>query len=271
MFRNPPKKEVWQDKAAEIAGIVLGMQFESYDDGSEDAMVDFIGRTPLGLVALEVTSTVDHDLRNLSSDVRPPAGLAGHLQYEWQLTLPWSAARPSKSDFWPELLAIVERLEEGLESKSLELFGGAVGTEEEATSPRASSIRRLRVLGFVQGSAIRAELGRTGGIYVGFGGFMPSGDFVPAVAKAIADNHKKLVATPADERHLFVWVHETNLAMTMRLLSNVGPDESVGLQGVDQVWVAPWLDNTSADLLRVRTWTLRVGEEWRRPEHYTAS
>ena len=218
MFRNPPKKEVWQDKAAEIAGIVLGMQFESYDDGSEDAMVDFIGRTPLGLVALEVTSTVDHDLRNLSSDVR-----------------------------------------------------GAVGTEEEATSPRASSLRRLRVLGFVQGSAIRAELGRTGGIYVGFGGFMPSGDFVPAVAKAIADNHKKLVATPADERHLFVWVHETNLAMTMRLLSNVGPDESVGLQGVDQVWVAPWLDNTSADLLRVRTWTLRVGEEWRRPEHYTAS
>jgi len=265
MFRNPPKKEVWQDKAAEIAGIVFGMQFENYDDGSEDAMVDFIGRTPLGLVALEVTSTVDQDSLGLSSDLRPPEGLAGHLQYEWQLTFPWGAARPSKSDFWSDLLAILEQLEEGLDSNSLELFGGAVGTEEEASSPHASPIRRLRALGFKQGSAIRVEIGRAGGICVGFNGFMKSGDFTPAVAKAIVDNLKKLVATPADERHLFVWVHETNLAMTNRLLLNVGPDESVDLQGLDQVWVAPWLENTSADLVRVRTWTLRAGEEWRRP------
>lgn len=271
VFHKPPTKDVWESKAAELVGIPLGGKFESHDDGSEDAMVDFVGETLLGLVALEVTSTVDKHMRALADDVRPPTGLADHLQYEWRFTMPWGIGRPSKTKFWPELLAVVEQLEQGLDARDVDLFGGALGPQDEAVSPHAWAIRWLRGMGFVQGSAMRSEPGWRGGINVGFGGFMSNGDPIAAVTTALDSNHTKLLAAPADERHLFVWVHETHPAMTARLLLNLGPHRAIDLRGVDQVWIAPWQENTSVGLLLARTWTLRAGEEWRRMEFPAAT
>ena len=45
MFRRPPAKEIWEVKAAELVGEVLGGEFTRHDDGSQDGMVDFIGQT----------------------------------------------------------------------------------------------------------------------------------------------------------------------------------------------------------------------------------
>lgn len=85
MFRRPPAKEVWEAKAAELVGGVLGIEFTQHDDGSQDGMVDFICQTPAGRIALEVTSTVDGHTLALTNDLRPPEGLADHLLYELEV------------------------------------------------------------------------------------------------------------------------------------------------------------------------------------------
>jgi hypothetical protein len=265
VFRRPPAKAVWQEQAAELVGIVLDGEFESHDDNSEDAMVDFMGQTHIGSVALEVTSTVDQQMYSLSKDVRPPVGLADHLRYEWSLRMPWSVARPNKK-FWPNLLATIEELEPALSIKNVDLFGGELGREEEAASPHACAIRRLQDLGFVDGSARLVEAGWPGGIHIGFGGFMPSGDPILAITDALESNCDKLLKTPAKERHLFVWVHETNLTMTMRLLLNFGPHEAIDLRGIDQVWIAPWQENTEVAFPLARTWVLRAEGAWHQVE-----
>ncbi|MGB8195929.1 MAG: hypothetical protein WCF25_02845 [Acidimicrobiales bacterium] len=268
VFRRPPAKEVWQEQAAELVGIVLSGEFESYDDNSEDAMVDFMGQTSIGSVALEVTSTVDQHMFSLSRDVQPSVGFADHLRYEWSLRMPWSISRPSKN-FLPNLLATLEELEPSLSAEHLDLFGDALGREEEAASPHAWAIRRLQGLGFADGSARRAEAGWPGGIHIGFGGFMPSGDPILAVTEALESNCDKLLKTPAQERHLFVWVHETNLAMTIRLLLNLGPNEAIDLCGIDQVWVAPWQENTAIAFPLARTWVQHAKGAWHQVERPT--
>ncbi len=269
MFRRPPAKEIWEAKAAELVGEVLGGEFTQYDDGSQDGMVDFIGQTQVGQIALEVTSTVDGHTLALTDDLRPPEGLADHLQYEWRFTVPWGAGRPSKRGFWPALLHALEDLEKELDSRNLELFGGTIGPEEESLSPHVVAIRLLRGVGFIQGSAVRAEASSCGAISVGFGGFMAPGDPLRAVRAALDGNRRKLVAVPADERHLFIWVHDTQLAMTDRLLLDIGPHDSMELQGVDQVWLAPWQENTGVGMLLPRTWVLREGAKWNQAQRIT--
>ena len=93
---------------------------------------------------------------------------------------------------------------------------------------------------------------------------MPPGDPLLEVAAVLDGNHRKLSAAPADERHLFIWVHETQLAMMSRLLLNIGPYDVVDLRGIDQVWIAPWQENIGVGMLLPRTWILREGSNWRR-------
>ena len=81
----------------------------------------------------------------------------------------WGAGRPSKRRFWPDLLRVLEDLEKELDSRDLELFGGAIGHEEESSSPHVAAIRLLKGMGFIQGSAMRADARRCGGVSVGFG------------------------------------------------------------------------------------------------------
>ena len=119
MFRRPPAKEVWEVKAAELVGEALGGEFTQYDDGSEDGMVDFIGQTSIGQIALEVTSAIDGHTLALASDLRSPKGLADHLQYEWRFTVPWGTGRPSKREFWAVFLRALEDLEGELDSRDL--------------------------------------------------------------------------------------------------------------------------------------------------------
>ena len=264
MFHRPPAKEVWEANAAELVGGVLGIEFTQHDDGSQDGMVDFIGQTPAGRIAPEVTSTVDGHTLVLTQDLRPPKGLADQLRYEWRFTVTWGAGRPNKRAFWPVLLRTLEDLEGELDSRDLQLFGGSIGHGEENSSPHVAAIRLLRGTGFIQGSAMRAEASGCGGIRVGFGGFMAPGDPLRAVTAALDGNLRKLHAAPADERHLFIWVHDTQLAMTARLLLDIGPHAAVDLQGVDQVWLAPWQESTGVGMLLPRTWILREGIGWRR-------
>lgn len=266
MFRRPPAKEVWEFKAAELVGEVLGCEFQQYDDGSEERMVDFVGQAAIGQVALEVTSAVDAQTLALANDLRPPEGFADHLRYEWRFTMPWGAPRPVKRGFWTDLLREVEGLEEVLGTREVELFGGAIGLEEESASSHSSTIRLLRGMGLIQGSALQAEKGRCGGIYIGFGGFMSPGDPLRAVVVAVGDNHQKLCAAGAAERHLFIWVHDTELAMTSRLILDINPSDAVDLRGIDQVWLAPWQENVGVGMLLARTWTFREGNGWRRTE-----
>lgn len=257
---------VWEIMAAELVREVLGGEFRQFDDGSEDGMVDFIGQTSAGGIALEVTSAVDEHVLALAQDVRSPKGLADHLRYEWRFTLPWGAGRPSKRGFWPALLHTLEDLEGELDSQYLELFGGAIGLEEERLSSHAATIRLLRGMGLIQGSAMRVEASGPGGIFIGFGGFMPPGDPLVAVKALIESNHRKLRASRGDKRHLFIWVHDTQLAMTTRLLLDIGPYDVVDLRGIDQVWLAPWQENTGVGMLLPRTWVLREGSGWRRAD-----
>lgn len=178
--------------------------------------------------------------------------------------MPWGAGRPSKRGFWPTLLHALEDLEEELDSRNLELFGGTIGPEEENSSTHVAAIRLLRGMGFIQGSAMRAEARSCGGINVGFGGFMAPGDPLRAVTAALDGNLRKLVAAPADKRHLFIWVHDTQLAMTARLLLDIGPHSAVDLKGIDRVWLAPWQESTGVGMLLPRTWILREGATWSR-------
>lgn len=100
---------------------------------------------------------------------------------------------------------------------------------------------------------------------------MPPGDPLRAVTAALDSDLHKLAAALVDERYLFIWVHDTQLAMTARLLLDIGPHGAVDLQGVDQVWLAPWQENTGVGMLLPRTWILREGARWSRVQRITAT
>lgn len=227
-------------------------------------MVDCLVETDRGLIALEVTSVVNSEFRDLAAELTLLNGESEELVYEWSLTVPWSFKRPGRNVFRRRLISILKTVEMSSTAREFELFGGSLDTEGEANSPYIAEILQLKDMGFFRAHATFAELRRHGSIYIGLGGLMSPGNPASSLIERRDKKIKKLLAFPNADRHLFVWVHETEPAMLFRLLAMNGPTEAIELSGLDRIWIAPWQENTFAEELLSRTWMLTSGGNWQR-------
>lgn len=261
MHGRPPKKQVWEDRASEVVQFVLGGEFVRNDENRGDGAVDFLGETAKGVIALEITSIVDSHLGDLKQDFAAPDWVSGRLGCRWNFTTNWGVPRPSKS-FWRDLCKILEPMEPRVLDGELTIFGGELGDEDEALSCFAAEIIQLKNLGLRSGWAARDGLSQRGSVYIGFGGFLVSGDPSREVQRHIGENFEKLLAVTAEERHLFLWVHDSQVAMVSRLVCDIVPIVVPDFRGLDQIWLSVWQGNTGLGAFLNRTWATRPNQPW---------
>ena len=262
MHGRPPSKWVWEDRASEIVRFVLGGEFKRNDENRGDGAVDFLGETSNGVIALEITSIVDRHLGDLKEDFTTPEWVGERLGCTWSFTTNWGAPRPSKS-FWSNLCKILEPMEFSVLDGEHMIFGGEVGYEDEALIGFATDITRLRNLGLQTGWVAKNGLSQRGSVSIGFGGFLASGDPSREVQRHIGENLEKLLAVPAEERHLFLWVHDSQVAMVSRLVCDINPAVVPDFRGLDQIWLSLWQGNAGLGTFLNRTWTTRPNQLWR--------
>ena len=89
-------------------------------------MVDCLVETDRGLIALEVTSVVNSEFRDLAAELTLLNGESEELVYEWSLTVPWSFKRPGRNVFRRRLISILKTVEMSSTAREFELFGGSL-------------------------------------------------------------------------------------------------------------------------------------------------
>jgi hypothetical protein len=100
------------------------------------------------------------------------------------------------------------------------------------------------------------------------GGFSPKIDQVNELVTAAAQaNLKKLLASDADERHLFVWIHPSAVEAEFAVFQGQPPSSAPALPtGIDVVWIAA---HGFVDLGKVgvtQFWRVKPGANWERLE-----
>ena len=240
------------DELAAVQAVqrVIGGRWEATDTGERSGQVDFMfALDDDRIVALEVTSRAGAaDLREAKSAVgkRADAGaFAGDtLAHLWRVTLP-AGTRISTLDM-PEIEATLRDCETlGLEAVSMLLLRGRHEPDHEVVA------RRLERLGVE--SALRwnetPPLGEPK-ILIGFS-FSIIGEVtsLPQALKdvlALTDNQDKLAAVDADERHLYVLLHDRAAASGLGGVWSLPecPPDPRGV--IDVLWVfAPWASSTA--------------------------
>jgi hypothetical protein len=118
-------------------------------------------------------------------------------------------------------------------------------------------------LGIVGGWVTRRKMpGQIGILPPGDGGTVAVADFTEAVCAEAEkpDNRRKLGASKADERHLFVYIHPGNYLPWVAFVDSEPPSEPVALPTeVTHVWAAA----EGRSLNEFVVWRARRGEPWR--------
>lgn len=193
-------------------------------DGTHDFDLDAGGRR----IALEVTSEVDRDRRQLDSEVAKRDWSVPELDHNWMVKV-----RPGCriNDLARESGELVCRLERTGRIRSS-------ATDHDPDDPVQAALVRLGVVGLAR--LDEAEPGELLVNAVGRGGPTDTSEIHELVSDHIAANAGKLRRADADERHLWIWV-DHGLAAAMQSVGGLPlrlPAVPALPEGVDVVWVA---------------------------------
>ncbi len=121
----------------------------------------------------------------------------------------------------------------------------------------------MRQLGVTTANPMPLFPGQGGQYSIGYGGFLKHVPLEDFIAEAIDDNAEKLDRAAADERHLFIWVTESDHTNWPRLATDQVPSGGPSYEApVDLVWVGLWSYRYSTESFAARLWTISRDGAW---------
>jgi len=256
------REQEWS-AAALVLGLIGGSALMTDIPGARSRTPDFkITRAGGGTIALEVTATTVNNVASTWDAIHKESWSSDVLTSNWSVFI----RAPDRSSFPIRINGLAEKVAPhltALECAGVDTFGpndGLHGSDEEM-----AATRHLYELGVVQGCVLAAPCpGEPAEIAIGTVGAF-SGPWVDlvnrAVEREVEANKEKLANASADERHLFVWVDQTDPNCQAGIILGPTPATSPCIpNGIDAVWIAPWLPGPTVPTSTL--WRVEAGTYW---------
>lgn len=262
----PPEKDEWEDHAAQtVAALLDGTPTRRDVVGAPQRTHDFDVVTSAGrIVALEVTSRVDAAVAAFWKGNRSLIDPTG-LTYSWSLTVPHPVGSPTDPrlrDLARHAPGFLASVEPHLPPGCVELMGSLENLEGTPAHDAALGLKSLRV---INANPLPRFGGVTSQAALGTSGHPREVPLARVITEAIAANAEKLARATADERHLFLWVDNSDTPNWNRLYLEqeplVGPEYG---PCIDMVWVALWSRNYFPYSSAAKIWRILRSGFWER-------
>jgi len=212
--------------------------------GSTDRTPDFAIHLARRVIALEVVTTTNGKVAAMQDAVFKCSWASDTLTGMWSITVP----RVESDGPAIQISKLAARIRDDLpiiERQRVCEFRVEVPPSDASDDVRAA-IERLGRVGVIDGMRLHdAPSGQRGDVALSFLGTGSTNCTGLANQRAEWAARKKvhtLGHVEADERHVFVWVPSTDPNVQAGLLLGPTPSEGPDLpDGVDAVWMAPWL------------------------------
>lgn len=250
--------------AADVVADLVGGCWHSRDGvRAPDAMHDFDVALPGGgQIALEVTSIADPDVVSFRSVLSDTDWLAPTLKCDWWVVLPDPEPRQPILRIKRRAAAIVKALL-SLEEYDVTVLGPDVleTSTRPTIEPVPVAVRSAIDTLISVGVTLVRSTGRRDGdvarlVFSTHGSAVGNPQQLNTlVAEQAHDNHEKLAAAHASERHLFVWLWDTHPDAEAAFSSSPPSAVPTIPPNIDAVWLARYA-------WPVKLWRLRPPHAW---------
>lgn len=239
----PPGKTGTECEAAWTVAAIIGGRPQRRDgDGAPDQTHDFdIHVVSDDVIALEVTSSVFGEVAAFWRSLAETTFGIDELRLCWSI----SVTHPHLGPNTPQVKDLRKYLVAQLLTIEAHLSDGVVDVmwEPEAFvgTEAAGAIVRLRQLGVNTANPLQVFNSERAQVGVGTGGFHRHLSMKQVIENKIADNDKKLAKAQATQRHLFVWITDTDIGNSVAMaLDQLPQDEPDTFGCSDVIWVGLW-------------------------------
>lgn len=264
-----PDKQEWAG-ARLVAGSLRGsiVRTDLQGPGSTDRTPDFAIHVDGGVIALEVVTTTNGNVAAMHDAAAKSPWVSKKLMGMWSVTLP----RPEPYGPAPRIRKVAAQLHDDLpiiEQQRVYEFQVETPPSNASEEVRAA-ITRLGRVGVIDGMRLHdAPNGQPGGValsYLGTGSTHHTGLANQRAEWAACKKVHTLGHVEADERHVFIWVPSTDPDLQAGLLLGPTPSDGPALpDGVDTVWMAPWLPGPTIPTSVV--WRAKRSSGWEKVAH----
>jgi hypothetical protein len=254
-------------EAAWTVAAMLSARPERRDkQGAPPMTHDFDIHLPDGrTVALEVTSLTVPEVVEMWDAIESLDWACPELTFNWSISLQAATRGQAGTRVRrfrakaPPLLAILERHNGGP-------FGDVLGGQgPERSEEERRAIDELRRLGARSGSPVHQPASGPALLVVGTvgpGGTVDGSVVNQGVWAAARSNLAKLLATQAEERHLFVWADSTDPGALVAMASFARPAAPRLPDGIDTVWLGLWQRNVNLQSYASTLWRVTPPGAW---------
>jgi hypothetical protein len=264
-----PKEDIELEAAWTVAALVAGRPARRDKQGAPDGTHDFDILLPDGrTIALEVTSSTVGEVVGMWKAIRELDWCIPGLTRSWSAQL--QAAGPGKAGtavrrFHQQAAQWFNILGAEVPYGAGDVIGDAAKLPLSEKAKEA--VAKLKALGAKGATAVDATVnGGKPAIVVGTvgpGGFIGWSAVDAAVETALTDNADKLAKASADERHLFLWVDNTDNPSYVAMATFSPAGEAPNFKGrADVVWVGLWMNGVLGWTNVHSLWKATSGSAW---------
>lgn len=261
----PPDKEQTELEAAwTIAAILLGRPERRDRPGAASMTHDFDIEVPTrGTIALEITTSVFSEFAAFWRGLANTTFDTEALQNSWSI----SVTPPSEGSNTPsvkrirnELLSLLIRVEAHLPLGVIDVMWADDAFHD---TDAIGAIHGLRSLGVTTANPLPRFGSDRRQVAIGTSGFRRHTSMTQVIEERVRDNSAKLARAKAAEKHLFVWITDSDIGNSVTMALDQLPDEGPeSMDGIDVVWMGLWSPGFSSESWAQRLWSFSLVQGW---------